>query len=165
MRLFLHDSLLDRTNVDGALDVAQTIALGALAAVPVIGLILREVVGTAFAELRFERVERFAAELSTDMTALGARIDRDFVRREEFDALTEQVLESVLQRGMRKRLLPLLRCWRTRPRNNARLLRIGFAISMTLTPYGPPRSRFYGDLPRVRRIGPALLMSSLLGRL
>jgi len=91
-------SLPARTTVDDVLDVAGAAAMGALASVPVIGPILREVVGTAWTELRYERVERFATQLGEDMASLGDRIDHEFVCTAEFAALTEQVLESILQR-------------------------------------------------------------------
>ncbi len=91
-------SLPARTTADDVLDVAGAAAMGALASVPVIGPILREVVGTAWTELRYERVERFATQLGEDMTSLGDRIDHEFVHKDEFAALTEQVLENILQR-------------------------------------------------------------------
>ena len=86
------------TTVDAALEMSKAAALGALGLVPLIGPMLRELVGAAWGDNRADRLERFATELGRNVEALWDRLDRDFVRREEFGALAEESLERVVQR-------------------------------------------------------------------
>jgi len=59
---------------------------------------LRELVGASWGDNRADRLERFATELGRNVEALEARIDREFVKRDEFGALAEESLERVVQR-------------------------------------------------------------------
>lgn len=86
------------TTADATLEIAKAVALGTLSSVPVLGPILREVVGVSWGDNRAERLQRFATELARDVEALMERLDRDFVKRDEFQALAEETLERVVLR-------------------------------------------------------------------
>jgi hypothetical protein len=86
------------TTVDAALDIGKAVALGALASVPVIGPILSEVVSASWGNNRVDRAIRFAEALGRDIEALQNRLDHDFVKHREFEALAEDVIERVVQR-------------------------------------------------------------------
>jgi hypothetical protein len=91
------------TPADATLELAKAVALGSLASVPILGPVLREVIGVAWGDNRAARVERFASELARDVETMLDRIDREFVRREEFGALAEETLDRiVLKRNERK---------------------------------------------------------------
>ena len=89
---------------DAALDIATAVALGALSSVPVLGPILREVVGVAWGNNRADQLERFAKELAVRVEVLDARLDHDFVRRDEFHGLAEEALERVVQRRNERKI-------------------------------------------------------------
>lgn len=97
-------TLTDPSVGDAALDIAAAVALGALSAVPILGPVLREVVGVAWGNNRAERLERFAKELAVRVEILDARLDHDFVRRDEFYGLAEEALERVAQRRNERKI-------------------------------------------------------------
>lgn len=91
-------SLPPESTVDAALELARAAAIGALGAVPVLGPVLSEVIGVAWGSNRAERLERFALQLGRDVEIIADRIDREFVRRDEFHGLAEEAMERVVLR-------------------------------------------------------------------
>ncbi len=98
------DSSLSTSTADTALDLGAGAAFAAIAAVPLIGPVIQGVLGAAWTQVRFERVERFATQLRADLDAMGERVDQDFVQRADFAALTEDVLERILQRRNQEKI-------------------------------------------------------------
>ena len=90
--------IVDETDVDAVLELGKAAALGALASVPVIGPVLREVVGVSWIDNRAERLQRFAVELGRDVERIQDRLDAEFVKRRDFEALAEETIERVVQR-------------------------------------------------------------------
>lgn len=86
------------TNVDAALEVSKALAFAALSSVPVLGPVLREIVGVAWGDHRADRLQRFAVQLAADVEALEDRVDRDFVKHKEFESLAEETLERIVLR-------------------------------------------------------------------
>ncbi len=90
--------LPEETNTDAVLELSKAAALGALAVVPVLGPVLRELIGTAWGDNRADRLHRFATALGRNVEDLQDRIDEEFVKNDEFEALAEETLERVVQR-------------------------------------------------------------------
>jgi hypothetical protein len=136
-------TLADQGVADAALDIATAVALGALSSVPVLGPILREVVGVAWGNNRAERLERFAKELRVRVEILDTKLDHDFVRRDEFHGLAEEALERVVQR-----------------RNERKIGSFASAVANSATVDRPPerdRDRFLDWLDQLRPIHIAIL--------
>lgn len=89
---------VEEGSIDVVLEMSKAVALGALASVPVLGPVLREVVGISWGDDRAERLHRFALQLGRDVESLQARIDREFVSPRDFEALAEEAMERVVQR-------------------------------------------------------------------
>jgi hypothetical protein len=131
-------SLAEETNVDAVLELGRAGVLGALSGIPVVGPVLGELVGTAWPDLRFERLERFARALDQDVRQLEDRIDHDFVRHSEFAALAEEAIERVVQR-----------------RNSGKVARFAAAVAHSATTERPDqrqRERFLDWLHDLRPI-------------
>lgn len=92
------------TTVDAALDVSKALALAALSSVPVVGPVFRELLGAVWVDNRAERLQRFANELGRNVVVLQDRLDQDFVKRDEFEALAEETLERVALRRNEQKL-------------------------------------------------------------
>lgn len=90
--------LEESSSVDAAVEIAKASALSTLSYVPIIGPVLREIVGVSWGDLRAERLERFAVQLGRDVEAVQDRVDREFVKQAEFESLAEQAMERVIQR-------------------------------------------------------------------
>lgn len=130
---------------DALLEVSKAAALSALSYVPVIGPVLRELVGVSWVDLRAERLERFAAQLGRDVEQLQGRIDEEFVRHSEFESLAEQALERVAQR-----------------RNEAKIERFSAAVANSATIDRPEerlRDRYLDWLDELRPVHLAVLMA------
>lgn len=126
------------TNADAAMEIAKALALGSLSAVPVLGPILREVIGVAWGDNRAARVERFANELAGNVEAMLDRIDKEFVKRDEFGALAEETLERIVLR-----------------RNEQKISGFSAAVAHSATsdrPDGRTRERFLDWLDQLRPI-------------
>lgn len=138
------------TTVDAALDVSKAVALGALSSVPVLGPILREVVGVAWGDNRAARLERFATELGRNVEVLEDRLDRNFVKHDEFEALAEETLERVVLR-----------------RNEQKIATFAAAVAHSATVERPDqrtRERFLDFLDELRPIHVQMLGQLDLGR-
>jgi hypothetical protein len=83
--------------VQTSLVVARATAVGLIGTIPIVGPVLGELVGAFIPDVRFRRVERLAEELKEKVTAIGDRLDADYVRREEFAVLFEDALERATQ--------------------------------------------------------------------
>jgi hypothetical protein len=126
------------TTVDAAVEMSKALALGALASVPVLGPVLRELVGASWGDNRAERLERFATELGRNVEALQERLDREFVKRDEFEALAEESLERVVLR-----------------RNEPKISKFAAAVAHAATTERPDlqaRDRYLDWLDRLRPI-------------
>lgn len=86
------------TYVDAALEVSKALALAALSSVPVLGPVLREVVGVAWGDHRADRLQHFAVQLAAEVETLEDRVDSEFVKLKEFEALAEETLERIVLR-------------------------------------------------------------------
>lgn len=79
----------------------HVLALSELAVgfVPVAGPLLGYVISEHIPRRRSERMVEFARELNEAVSRIESRLDRDFVRTDEFADLTEEVLETVARRS------------------------------------------------------------------
>lgn len=86
------------TMVDAALEIGRAGVLGALGSIPLLGPVFSEIAATAWGSNRMDRAIRFAEHLGRDVEALQDRMDAEFVRHADFEALAEDVLDRVVQR-------------------------------------------------------------------
>jgi hypothetical protein len=82
----------------GKHELARALVVGVAGSVPVIGSIVASLVDLYLPEQRARRTEEFLAELAQAVGSVGNRVDRDFVRVDEFHGLVEEVLERVASR-------------------------------------------------------------------
>jgi len=130
--------LADETTLDAVLDVSKGAVFAMVAAVPVIGPVVREVIGAAWTDTRVDRIERFVVELGRNVEAVQGRMDRDFVKRAEFHAAVEEVVERVVLR-----------------RNETKIPRFAAALTHSATTERPAtrmRERFMDWLDQLRPI-------------
>lgn len=89
---------------DSGRDVGRALVVGAAGMIPVLGPMASALLDVFIPEQRARRTAEFLAELGEDLTGLEDRIDREFVRADEFQGLFEEALERVASRraeGMR----------------------------------------------------------------
>lgn len=80
-----------------ARDAGLAAGAAALSLVPVVGGLLAQLINELPRD-RARRQEQFLGRLATAVTDLGTRVDADFVRTEEFAAMTEEVVEKAARR-------------------------------------------------------------------
>ncbi|MGD0019958.1 MAG: hypothetical protein ABSD62_11945 [Candidatus Limnocylindrales bacterium] len=87
---------------DGKADRAKAAAYGAavgtLGAVPLVGGVLAGIAGSFIPNAKLDRATRFVNDLAERLRAAEGQIDEEFVRRDEFAATVEDVLDRVTRR-------------------------------------------------------------------
>lgn len=89
------ESELDETP---AVDHALTVALAGLQALPVIGGVIATFIDEYVPRQKRRRLTSFVQDLSARLRAEADRVDREFVRTEDFSDLLEDVLDAAQQR-------------------------------------------------------------------
>ena len=74
-------------------DVARAVVLGTIGMVPIVGSLLSELASTFYPETKLNRLLAFAEELRASVDEVQDRLDSEFVRRDEFARLFEDVLD------------------------------------------------------------------------
>lgn len=88
-------SKLVATTRDQPREVGRALILGALGSVPVVGPVLGELASTFYPDVKIERLQRAAAELSDAVVHVQSQIDEAFVRQAGFGVLFEEYLDRV----------------------------------------------------------------------
>lgn len=89
---------------DGGRGIGRAVVVGAAGMIPILGPMVSALLDAFIPEQRARRTAEFLSELGEDLAGLDDRIDRQFVRADEFQGLFEEALERVASRrteGMR----------------------------------------------------------------
>ncbi len=78
-------------------DVARAVVLGTIGMIPIVGSLLSELASTYYPEAKLTRLLAFAEELAASVDQVQDRLDTEFIRREEFARLFEEVLDRATQ--------------------------------------------------------------------
>jgi hypothetical protein len=78
-------------------DVARAVVLGTIGMVPIVGSLLSELASTFYPETKLNRLLAFAEALRASVDEIQDRLDNEFVRRDEFAQLFEDVLDRATQ--------------------------------------------------------------------
>lgn len=99
---------LGNTSVSDRLgDLGTAVAEGAIAFVPVVGPLLAPVVAHVakgyFGKKKDERLVAAIQEIGVSINGIEGRLDREFIKTEEFEALVEQVLDDASEAKAREK--------------------------------------------------------------
>jgi len=92
------DEAIDEIRSRSVRDVAKMTVVNLAQSIPVFGAFAAAVLEEYVASQQADRVAAFLEVLSTDLHQLGDRMDREFVRTDEFEGLFEDVVERVRSR-------------------------------------------------------------------
>jgi len=87
-----------------AKEIVVALGKGVASTVPYAGGLIAELLGVRLPDFQMKRLRRFIAELADDLERLKAKIDLEYVRREEFIHILQKTLRGVAENYEKEKL-------------------------------------------------------------
>jgi len=87
-----------------AKDIVVALGQGLVSMTPYAGGLIAELLGVRLPDFQMKRLRRFVAELADDFQQLKAKIDSDYVRKEEFTHILQKTFRGVAENYQKEKL-------------------------------------------------------------